>query len=305
MREVGISILLHDELHAAPTGHPESAERLRAAADMLRADATCVGLPVVVHGLEPFEKIHRPHLLARLRSMSAQGGGGYDPDTYVTSGSFDAAVAAGDALLTAVDAAFGDGPTWSLVIARPPGHHAESSRAMGFCLLNQVAAAAQYALDRGFARRVAIVDFDVHHGNGTQEIFYDRRDVLFVSSHQYPFYPGTGAREEVGTGEGKGFTRNYPLAAGADGASACALYKAEIVPAIVEFRPDIVIVSAGFDAHRNDPLGGLRFTDRTYHELGAMLGSCADRVVSYVEGGYDPQANRDSISAYLKGLQQL
>ena len=212
-----------------------------------------------------------------------------------------------DASLSGVDTIMGAGPHAVFVLGRPPGHHALSHRAMGFCIFNNVAIAAQYALDHYGLARVAIVDFDVHHGNGTQAIFYDRDDVLFCSTHRSNFYPGTGYPEERGAGKGKGFTINRPMMAGDGDREILAAHTETFVPALNQFAPELLIVSAGFDAHVLDPLGGLSVTKGAYSEIGRILKQVADRhchgrILSVLEGGYDPRGNLDSITSYLEGL---
>jgi acetoin utilization deacetylase AcuC-like enzyme len=177
---------------------------------------------------------------------------------------------------------------------RPPGHHAERNRAMGFCLFNSIAVAAAHARARGLAR-VAIIDYDVHHGNGTQWSFYDDPAVLFVSSHQYPFYPGTGEAAAIGTGRGEGFTVNLPIEAGGTDADFEALYTKVVAPVIRQFRPQLILLSAGFDAHMDDPLGGMRVTTEQFGRLTALIAGlatecCGGRVVALTEGGYDLKA---------------
>jgi acetoin utilization deacetylase AcuC-like enzyme len=190
---------------------------------------------------------------------------------------------------------------------RPPGHHAESSRAMGFCLFNNVAIGIRYAQEQHGLKRVAIFDWDVHHGNGTQEIFYEDPSVLYVSTHQYPYYPGTGSASERGKGKGEGFTLNLPLSAGTDGKEYVKLFKEKIVPALQEFKPDILLISAGFDAHKDDPLAAIFLDESTYSEVTRMLAEfaekcCQGRIVSVLEGGYDLQALPRCVEAHLQQL---
>ncbi|MDX1503426.1 MAG: histone deacetylase, partial [Thermoanaerobaculia bacterium] len=190
---------------------------------------------------------------------------------------------------------------------RPPGHHAESSQAMGFCYLNNVAVAAEHLLAAHGLERVAIVDFDVHHGNGTQQIFYERAEVLFVSLHRYPFYPGTGAASERGRGAGEGATLNLPMSAGEGDAAYRRAFDESVLPALERFHPRLLLVSAGFDAWRDDPLGGMTVSREGYAEWGEMLGAaarrlCDGRAVSVLEGGYDLGALPGLVRGYLDGL---
>jgi acetoin utilization deacetylase AcuC-like enzyme len=192
-------------------------------------------------------------------------------------------------------------------MVRPPGHHAERNRAMGFCLFNNIAVATAVARVRGL-QRVAIVDYDVHHGNGTQWSFYDDPAVLFMSSHQYPYYPGTGAAGDVGAGSGRGFTVNLPMAAGATDADYERAYAKVALPILLKFRPELILISAGFDAHMNDPLGGMRLTAPYFGRLTAAIARIADeccqgRVVAVTEGGYDLAGLAESLRATIGALE--
>ena len=228
-----------------------------------------------------------------------------DEDTFTSPDSDEIARLAAGAVMTGVDRVL-DGPKGSraLVLVRPPGHHAEADRAMGFCLYNNIAVGAAYARSRGCAR-VAIVDYDVHHGNGTQWIFYEDPTVLFVSSHQYPFYPGSGAPSEKGRGEGLGFTLNVPLDAGARDDEVERKYADQVIPAVRQFKPDLLMVSAGFDAHEMDPLGQLRMTTGGFGRLTKILLGVADdlcegRLVLVTEGGYDVAALKDCLDEVIR-----
>jgi acetoin utilization deacetylase AcuC-like enzyme len=310
MRKIGLAVLPHEDEHVPPPGHPENVHRLSLVIDELgdrEKHPELTPLSKKSFGIEPVRRVHDGTYLDTLREMASAGGGQADPDTFVSAMSFDAALKVVNAILSAVDRAFAADPAASLVMGRPPGHHAGQQRAMGFCLINNVAVAAQHALDAHAAERVAIVDFDVHHGNGTQDIFYDRDDVLYISSHQYPFYPGTGSHGETGGGKGEGYTLNCPLQAGATDAQIIEVFDRAIVPALMSFRPDLLLVSAGFDAHRLDPLGGLAFTGEGFYRIARRLRQAADetcggRLVSVLEGGYDPRGNLDSITNYIKGI---
>ena len=231
-----------------------------------------------------------------------------DPDTFTSPGTFSAAYLAAGAAVTAVEHVLDGGPgTRALALVRPPGHHAERNRAMGFCLFNNIAIAASSARARGL-RRVAIVDYDVHHGNGTQWSFYDDASVLFISSHQFPYYPGTGAAGDVGTGPGAGFTINLPLSAGATDADYELVYTKLALPILKQFRPDLILISAGFDAHMNDPLAGMRLTSPYFGHLTAAIAAvadecCAGRLVAVTEGGYDLAALAESLRASIRALE--
>jgi len=238
--------------------------------------------------------VHSAEHLQRLRATCAAGGGRLDPDTYCGPQSEEVARAAAGGLIdlcgAVLDRTHGNG----LALIRPPGHHATAARAMGFCLYNHVAVAAKALVGQGVAR-VAIVDFDVHHGNGTQDIFYADPSVLYLSSHQFPHYPGTGAASEKGHGPGVGYTVNHPLAAGTGDEEFLAAYRDHLIPALVDFRPGFVLVSAGYDAHVADPLADLRVTTAGFAELVRMLVQaagelCGGRIVFSLEGGYNPEA---------------
>ena len=292
--------------HLTPVGHPERPER----AEVLTAVATAFAARGGVV-LEPrsatdadLERVHtREHidLVVATRGKATM----IDEDTFTSPETEHIARLAAGAVLTGIDHVL-DGPAGSkaLVLVRPPGHHAEADRAMGFCFYNNVAVGAAYARSRGCAR-VAIVDYDVHHGNGTQWIFYEDPTVLFVSSQQYPFYPGTGAASEKGRGEGLGFTLNVPLDAGAQDAEIERIYAEQVMPALRQFKPDLLIISAGFDAHELDPLGQLRMTTEGFVRLtGALWGEaaalCQGRVVMVTEGGYDLGAVSECLTAIVE-----
>lgn len=250
------------------------------------------------------ERVHtREHIDAIVATRGKAGM--IDEDTFTSPDSEAVARLAAGAVLTAVDHVLDGAPgSRALALVRPPGHHAEADRAMGFCLYSNIAVGAAYARSRGCAR-VAIVDYDVHHGNGTQWIFYEDPTVLFVSSHQYPFYPGTGAASERGRGAGEGYTLNIPLAAGAQDAEIERRYGEEVLPAVRAFKPDLLMVSAGFDAHELDPLGQLRMTTGGFERLTRTLVDlagevCDGRMVLVTEGGYDLGALEDCLTAVLR-----
>jgi acetoin utilization deacetylase AcuC-like enzyme len=232
----------------------------------------------------------------------------FDPDTPASPRSFDTACLAAGGLLSLLDAVMTGTVRNGFAFVRPPGHHAERARAMGFCLFNNVAVAAAYARVRYGLKRVLVLDWDVHHGNGTQHMFEHDPGVLFVSLHQYPFYPGTGAADEVGRGEGRGFTVNLPLPAGCGDAEYLDAFQRVIEPIIDQYAPELILVSAGFDPHAEDPLGGMRVTEEGFAAMARTVVRCAERsaqgrCVAVLEGGYNLDAIRRSARAVLAELR--
>ena len=231
-----------------------------------------------------------------------------DVDTFTSPGTYDAVYLAAGAAVSAVEHVLDAGSgARAFALVRPPGHHAERNRAMGFCIFNNIAIAAAYARRRGLAR-IAIVDYDVHHGNGTQWSFYNDPSVLYISSHQYPYYPGTGAANDIGAGVGQGFTVNLPFVAGATDADYELAYTKLALPILTRFRPELILISAGFDAHQDDPLGGMRLTGSYFGHLTAAIARIADqccdgRVVAITEGGYDLTGLAESLRASIRALE--
>ncbi len=278
--------------HQAP-GHPERPERMQAALVGLRHDEADYTWPEIRPAdLSSIERVHSADQVRRITQLARSGGGWVDPDTFVVPASYDAALLAAGGALQATSEVLAGNERNAFVVVRPPGHHATRTRAMGFCLFNNVAVAAQWALDEGAAHRVAILDVDVHHGNGTQDIFYDRPDVLYYSTHQHPFYPGTGRVEDVGQHDGAGATVNVPLAAGSGDQVFLEATRRVLVPAVRRFQPDLILVSLGFDAHWADPLAQMLLSTVGYREILAEIASLADetcggKLVFLLEGGYD------------------
>ena len=289
--------------------HPENAGRLVAIDEaLLRLDL--LGgrpeMPFTAASDDALARVHDPRYITGVREFAANGGGWLDADTAVGPNSVEIAALAAGAGIAAVDAALDDRARRSFVLPRPPGHHATPARGMGFCIFNTVAIAAAHALSRG-VERILIVDWDVHHGNGTQDTFYASDQVLFCSVHQMPLYPGTGAATERGAGAGTGYTLNVPLAAGAGDATYAEVFDQMILPAADAFQPRIVLISAGFDAHADDPLGGMLVTDGGFGDLARRVVQLATdhaggRVVAILEGGYDPPALAASVVATLAAL---
>jgi len=301
-------LLLRSEessLHDTGPSHPERASRI-AAVERGIHDA---GLDEIV---EPrsgrsarrsdLERVHDPHYLDSLEDFISAGGGDLDPDTHVSPGSWDAALVAAGCGLMAIDALErGDAET-AFVMARPPGHHATRSRAMGFCLINNVAVAAAALAERG--ERVLVLDWDVHHGNGTQDLFWDDPRVMYVSTHEWPAYPGTGRPQDTGGPGAAGLTINVPLPPGATGDVALRALDEVVEPALSGFGPTWVLVSAGFDAHRSDPLAGLSWSAGDYVDLTTRVMGWVPRgrVVAFLEGGYDLDALAVSAAAMVATL---
>ena len=266
------------------------------------------GVEVVAPPLATREQLGRVHDGEYLRRISETAGRAValDPDTYTSPESYEVALLAAGAAVDATERVMGGSHTTALALVRPPGHHAERDRAMGFCLFNNVAVAAAHAQTLG-AERVAIVDFDVHHGNGTQHIFEAEPNVLYVSTHQHPYYPGTGGADEIGVGAGTGTTVNLPLEVGAVDEDYRLVFDEVVVPVLSQFRPDLLLVSAGFDAHIRDPLAGMRLTTPSFGAMTKDLRKvaeecCGGRMVLVTEGGYDLQALGASLDAVAGAL---
>ena len=294
--------------HGVP-GHPERPDRRAAAAAGVRDAAGTALVEVACHAASSDEitAVHDRGYLELLTDAAANGGGWLDPDTYLLPESPDVARLAAGATLQAARACAAGDATVAVAAVRPPGHHAAADRGSGFCLLNNVAIAAAGLRVDGAARRIAIVDWDVHHGDGTQAIFDSDPDVFYASTHQSPFYPGTGSAAELGRGAAAGTKLNRPLAEGDGDEAFVQAWITELLPALEEFRPDAILVSAGYDAHAADPLAGLTVTEAGYEAVAAALGAAATRVgvrgvALTLEGGYDLPALRASIAASVRGL---
>ncbi len=297
--------------HEMGRQHPESPERLRAIVAHLESTGTLSRLtriPPRPADTQWITRIHDPAYVRHLEEQAPTSGyASLDPDTKMSPGSLPAALLAVGGALAAVDAVMEHRVDQVFCAVRPPGHHAEADRAMGFCLYNNVAIAARYLQERYGLARVLIVDWDVHHGNGTQHAFEADPSVLFFSTHESPHYPGTGSQQERGRGAGEGATINVPLSAGQGDDEYHAVYRDVLVPAAETFKPEFVLVSAGFDAHRDDPLASMALTDEGYGELtrivaGIATAHCHGRMVACLEGGYHLRALAASVEQHLLAL---
>ena len=297
--------------HDMGAGHPESPNRLRAIMQRLEESGTAARLVRIEPRQAEAEwvtQVHTPGYVAALKQAApATGGVSLDPDTSMSPGSLTAAYLAAGGALAAVDAIMEGQVNHVFCAVRPPGHHAEAGRAMGFCLLNNVAIAARYIQKKYRLTRVLIVDWDVHHGNGTQHSFEDDPAVLFFSTHQYPHYPGTGRGTERGKGAGEGFTINVPMEAGEGDDEYRAVFQKVLVAAADDFKPEFVVISAGFDAHKDDPLASMGLTEAGYAELTEIVAGIAKRyangrILSSLEGGYNLTALAASVEAHVKAL---
>lgn len=299
-------IIQHDDCsrHDPGVKHPESTHRVKA---VLKGLEGLAGLQYLPAPRATYKQIHRAHPADFWAGLKAQepseGQVALDADTYLSNGSIDAALRASGALCFAIDQILSDKANKAFCAVRPPGHHSATEQVMGFCLLNHVAIGALHALENPGIKRVAIIDFDVHHGNGTQAIFEQNPDVMYVSSHQIPCYPGTGGAQETGCGN----ILNLPLAVGDGGHAFRGAWKDRGLPAIHDFKPDLILISAGFDAHQRDPLAQLELQDAdfgwiTEAAIDVANEVCQGRIASILEGGYDLQALASASRAHVQAL---
>jgi acetoin utilization deacetylase AcuC-like enzyme len=301
------------EKHDTGANHPETAERYRVAIEALRGDQDLWANVVEIEADEArrsdIQACHTPQHFKHVEEAVREGRGYLDADTMISGASFEAAMRGAGAACRAIDAIMEGAANNAFVPVRPPGHHATSDRAMGFCLFNNVGVAARYA-QKTFKEieRVAILDWDVHHGNGTQGIFYDDPSVFYFSMHQYPWYPGTGSRAETGQGRGRGYTLNVPLRAMTPTSDQRRAFDSAIEQMASAFTPDLVIISAGFDAHSSDPLGQLLLSDEDFVQMTRVVKdwaneACGGRVVSCMEGGYNLDTLGETIRRHVRELQ--
>jgi len=307
-----VAFVYHDDClkHSNGPGHPERPERVAAIHDHLARRGLLDRLIVVRPEPCPIDliaRVHEPRYIEAIRRACERAPIQLDPDTAVSPGSWDAALLSAGGAVAACDAVVSGKSGAAFVCTRPPGHHAERDRAMGFCLFNNIAIAARRLQEKHGLGRVLIVDWDVHHGNGTQHLFEDDPTVFYFSVHQYPFYPGTGSARETGRGRGAGFTRNCPMPAGAGDGEYTRVFREVLVPEIDRVQPEAILISAGFDAHRADPLAGMSLSEDGYAGMTSILKASADkhcggRIISLLEGGYDLTALGASVEAHLRAL---
>lgn len=295
--------------HQVPSGFPEIPARITGVLEELRRQGYRVEQPGPHELAEAaIRRVHDSAYLQRFEEAVREGQEFLDTgDNPIGSSTWEAARAAVDATLHTADFVAAKSGNKAMAVVRPPGHHAESKMAMGFCYFNNIAVAADHLKETAGLSRIAILDFDVHHGNGTQHIFERRPDVLYVSVHRHPFYPGTGMADEQGRGDGRGATINVPMRAGSDDADHAEVLESIVLPGLRAFSPEVLLLSAGFDSWIEDPLGGMRVTESGYRDWGARLGAvadelCAGRVLVALEGGYDLSALPRLVVATLEGL---
>jgi acetoin utilization deacetylase AcuC-like enzyme len=303
--------------HDTGVGHPEKPERLKAVTAHLQQIGLWQKLHHLFIDLAPLEIIYKVHtpdhvklikdrcLLAAKQGYSALDQG----DTVVSEDSYEVGLLAVGGVLAAADAVMSGVLENVFCAVRPPGHHAESTTPMGFCLFNNAAIAARYAQEKFGLKRIAIVDWDVHHGNGTQEIFYSDPSVFYISLHQSPFYPGTGIQTEIGEGEGRGFNLNCPMRAGSGEKEYLEAFHREIIPKLDGYMPELIIISAGFDAHKDDPLANINLTDDSFRIMTEMVSDIAEkysngRIISVLEGGYNLNSLSNSVEKHLNVLMK-
>jgi acetoin utilization deacetylase AcuC-like enzyme len=308
-----IGIIRHDLFtkHLAGYDHVESPARVEAILKKLEASPIAPSLQFIEAEpakIEWLERVHDPRYVQAILSLDIKEAVILDwGDTVATAATPKAALHAAGAGVQAARLVLDGKISSAFCCVRPPGHHAERSRAMGFCIFNNIAVAAAHLAEAEGLARVAIVDWDVHHGNGTESMFIEDDRVLYISTHQYPHYPGTGSADTIGTGRGQGYTINLPMASGAGDSEYLAAFHNRIIPALDEFKPEFILISAGFDAHADDPLSGMLLTTSAFGTMTQMLKKsaekhCKGRIVSLLEGGYDITALAESVEAHVAAL---
>jgi len=310
---MGRTVVLKDKCflgHATQHGHPESPERLEAIYAMLEGADMAGCFEEISPRRATKVEIALNHSSAYIERIAATAGRpplSLDPDTSTSEGSWDAATCAVGAVLDGIDMILSGQADNGFALVRPPGHHAESDRAMGFCLFNNVAIGARYLISKHKLERVLVIDWDIHHGNGTQHAFYNSSQVLYFSVHQYPYYPGTGALEETGQAAGQGFTVNVPLPGGQGDSDYASIFSEILLPLVSEYQPEFVLVSAGYDIYQHDPLGTMKVTPQGFYIMTKTLRQiaeniCGGRLLCTLEGGYHVQGIAESVKQTLLAL---
>jgi acetoin utilization deacetylase AcuC-like enzyme len=311
---MSVGLVYHPDYlkHNPGPHHPEHAGRLEAVMQALATSGRVQQLVSLQFDDDPQDwvaRVHHPGVLKLVEAASQHGMVALDPDTVVCSDSFHVALKAVAGTLAAADAVVRGEVSQAFCAVRPPGHHAESNRSMGFCLFNNVAILARYLQAQHGLDKILIIDWDVHHGNGTQHIFEEDPSVFYFSTHQCPFYPGTGAATETGQGRGKGYTMNVPLPAGTGDETYITVFEQQLLPRALDYRPDCVLISAGFDAHYADPLAHMQVTEAGYRRMTEVVKEiaarcCQHRLISVLEGGYNVEALGRSVVTHVDTLQQ-
>ena len=303
---------LYDDIfltHKPPFSHPENPSRLEAIMNKLKQESFLEKVELIKPDPASEEYIllaHSKEHVNYVKTSVKQNRFMLDEDTYVIKESWNAALTAAGSLVNSVDLVMNKKFLHTFCLLRPPGHHAESNRPMGFCLFNNVAIGAKYAIKKYHLDRIAIIDWDVHHGNGTQEIFYESPEVYYFSLHQFPLYPGTGTENEKGEGKGKNFTLNFPLPAYTKGEHYIKIFNKRIIPELLSYKPQLIVLSAGFDAHKDDPLANMLLVENDFAEMTKMVKQFTSSenipIISALEGGYNLNALANSVYEHLKVL---
>ena len=296
--------------HDTGVHHPERASRLQAILRKLEKTKLIDKLNLVepeAARVSDVALVHPRDYIISIEEACKSAPANLDPDTVVSKDSFKAGLFAAGGVIRAADLVVKEDADNAFCMVRPPGHHARPSQAMGFCLFNNIAIGARYIQDKYNIKHILIIDWDVHHGNGTEEIFYEDPDVFYISLHQYPHYPGTGARESTGDGKGKGFNINIPMKAGSSDAEYIKAFREVIKPKAKDFKPEFILISSGFDGHKDDPLSSINLTEAGYYEITSIVKEIAaqyskNRLISILEGGYNLFALANSVQSHLEAL---
>lgn len=296
--------------HDTGPHHPERASRLQSILRKLQKTWLIDKLKVIEPkpaSIEDIALVHSMDYVLGIKEICKKGSINLDPDTVVSKDSFETALFAAGAVIKGIDLIFNGEIDNVFCMVRPPGHHARPSQAMGFCIFNNVAIGARYIQKKYKLNRILIIDWDVHHGNGTEEVFYEDPRVFYISLHQYPHYPGTGSKESTGKGKGKGFNLNIPMESGSGDAEYIKAFRGIIIPKVKDFKPEFIMISSGFDGHKDDPLSSINLTENGYHEMTKMVKEEArlyskNRIVSVLEGGYNLLSLANSVHSHLEAL---